>query len=309
MTKEKKASVSALPTRFQQVTESARSNEIMMNINKLKPLLMLDNHVDVYMPNEIFKDLQSPLFTKWQEQAFAYTYYYAISYLFRNCIYGKVTDIKQVNLENIRKSFLGVAGKTLNGIYVKGGILDQMGYTCTLTDMPVYANLDGSRLSSFIMYRENNAQKFSSSTIPTNFMVKVPLKGLYSVPPANYLDLLKEKAANKKIEELLKNFDGHFFEVDQTHKLQLECFLACMSNRKLGYKGFYLYGFFRRQYDQFKGGYNASIKQIQKIIPISEQTLYQYTHELESLKLISKFVRPHKPNTYKATDHVPIIHI
>jgi hypothetical protein len=310
MKKNPKSYFKTSPIKFKQINKDERSNQILTNIQKMKEIMYFDKSVDISLPNEIFNDLQScPLFKNWQQVAFAYSYYYLISYLFRNCIYGKITDISSLNLENIRKQLMGIAGQTMTGIYKQNGILDQLGYTYSLTDYPIDVILFESKLIGFEMFRETDANDNSYSCIPSKFMIKVPLKGLYYIPPVNYKDLLKKKKSNKKIRELLEYHDGHFFNFDNTHVLTIEAFIACMCNPKLGYKGFYLYGFYRRQSDQYQGGFNASIKQIQDIIPISERTLYQYHQELETMKLITKTKTINKPNNYKATRNTPIIEI
>jgi hypothetical protein len=296
-------------TKFIQVNTDIRSISIMENIERLKSILMLDNHVDVYLPNEIFKDFQScPLFKNWQQIAFAYSYYYVACYLYRNCIYAKVVDVNEINLTNIRKNLLGVAGKTMSDIYKKNGILDTLGYTATYNDFPIYAILKkNNMLEGFHTHSELKTTDNYKGAFPPYATFKFPVKAFYNTPIFDYLSLIKMD--NDESNDLLSYCDGHFFNVSASHKIQIETFIACMSNQKLGYKGFYLYGFYRRQSDQYKGGYNASIKQIQDIIPISEKTLLQYHQELEAMNLITKRVIPHSPNTYKAKSIIPTIEI
>jgi hypothetical protein len=304
-------SIKQVPTQFILKSSTERGEQIMMNINKLQSTLMLDKFVDVYLPNDIFDDFrQSQLFRNWQQEAFAYTFYYVISYLYRNCLYSKVIDIDDLGLGAIKKNILNVGSKTFDMIYTKNGLLDQLGYTVTHTDIPIYALLkDDGSLNGFCTYSDFQATTEHKRDIPNNFRFKLPLKALYHVPPKDYLELEKKRKDDIEIDDLLSYTDGHFFDVYSSHKIQIECLIACLSNPKLGYKGFYLYGFYRRQSDRFKGGYNASIEQIQNIIPISTKTLYQYHVELEKMNLITKTVIPHKPNTYKASSHVPTIEV
>lgn len=259
----------------------------MDDSEKMKTILLLDKHTDIYLPNEIFSDfISSPIFDNWQQQAFAYAYYYLSCFLYRNCIYSKITNISDLTFENIRKTIFDVQSRKLEVIYKTNGILDRLGYTCTDNDVPVYAVVDDEkRLQKFETLSEFQQINKVKRTIPTKFQFKFPVKAFFK----------KDFNSENKNE-----YDGHFFHIANTHKIKIETFIACISNPKLSYKGFYLYGFYRRQSDFYQGGYNATIEQIQEYLPISKQTMIGYNNELEAMKLITKTGSLHKPNTYKA---------
>jgi hypothetical protein len=295
-------------SKFKQVHSCERSDQIMSRVKEIYDLIYSDKHSDIFMPNEIFDDLlTSTLFKNFQERAFAYTWYYLSSYLYRNCVYLKHVDINALNLTNIRTKILGVSGKTLMPIYKKKGVLDQLGYTCSLTDFPVKAVFVNSQLSGFEMFRASIEK--ANDVIPPQFQIKVPLRGLYAHPPSNYLELIKSKNIGDDDQEILENFNGHFFDVYNTHRISVNAFIACVSHPDLGYKGFYLYCFYRMQNDRFKDGYRITLENLQKIFPINKKTFLKYHKALENLKLLFKENKPNKPNTYKVSLDVPFIEI
>jgi hypothetical protein len=312
--------VSAIHPRFEIVSTSVTGKHIQENVEKYKSLLLLDGYVDIQIPNQIFSDLLNcSLFSNWQQKAFAYTYYYLISFLYRNCIYSKGVNINDYGLENIKKNFLKISSHKLNHIYTKGGILDQLGYTASQHDIPVEVIIENKKLAKILTVKDaqqsHECDQDSLNTlnhycfIPSAFSFKVPLRGLFIKPPNNYETLYKEKYKDKKIMRKLEKFNGHFFSFANTHKIQIECFIACMSNSRLGYRAFYLYGLHRMLTDKFKNGHNLLIKQIQKEIPISESTLKIFHRELEAMNLIERKIVRHKASTYKASSHVPVIYI
>lgn len=312
--------VTAIRPRFNFVSSTVNAKYTKENIEKYKSLLLLDGFVDVQIPNEIFNDLfNCTLFKNWHQRAFAYTFYYLNSFLYRNCIHCKSDKINSFGLSNLCKIFMDVSSTTLSCIYTKGGILDQLGYTATTHDPPVEIIIEDKKLKQILTVNDahhlhqsdkDNLSTFNSyCSIPSAFLIKVPLKGLYNKPPINYEELNKKKYKNTATKKKLNTFDGHFFDFSNTHKIEIECFIACMSNPLLGYRAFYLYGLHRLMTDKFKNGHNMLIKQLNAKIPMSKKSMQQYHRELEAMNLIQRKIIVHKATTYTALSHVPIIKI
>src|SRR5699024_11535773 len=80
-----------------------------------------------FMPNEIFKDLQSNIKTS-THIAFAYSYYYLTSWLYRNVKYAEDLPI-EINTKTLKK-LLGYNQnyKPINYIIKKNGVLEQINY-------------------------------------------------------------------------------------------------------------------------------------------------------------------------------------
>lgn len=311
--------ITSIIPRFELSSINDRSMTMMDNVENLMRVLILDNVVDVYMPNTIFDDLQKANTTStqlnWQQQAFSYAYYYLTSYLYRNCVHAKVEDINTVNLTAIKRNLMGMGGNTLNFIIKKDGVLDQLGYTFTTNDIPIYAEFDKDtkRFKGFDTLSKVKARTGSRSDalnyIPPKFQIKMPLKGFYSHLPTSYSDLLELAKTDNEAKEMLEYYDGHFYDVVTTHKIQIETFIACMANPVLSYKGFYLYGFYRMQSDRHKHGYKITIENLLKVMRIDRKTLQKYNTELEKMNLIKKINKLHHPSTYIATSHVPVINV
>lgn len=200
-----------------------------------------DKHGKVYMPNDIFELLSTndELMSKQSpDMAVAYTYTYLITWLWRNAKYGQMenenTDVGAI------KEMLGYTStnKTLDYIVKKGGVTDKLGLTQTLNykEAPINYEMDGSVPTFFTQedldehmnpealeeakqYRPNNKRK----------TVKMPVFSLYDTDG----------------EYGQGTFGGN---IENTHEIDFNVFIQCMTNPNLGCKAFYLYGFLK-----FKG--------------------------------------------------------
>jgi hypothetical protein len=240
----------------------------------------------VFMPNEIFNDLK-PLHSKGSSHvAFAYSFYYLISWLFRYCKYDKVNAdmgfIKQALGYN--KDY-----KKLNYLTKKNGLLDEMGYTLTSTDYPIAWDMEDGLEFAYLSELDSDSQKLLRNARGRNFKIKYPVKGLWR----------SEESADEGL------LDGTFFEVDQTHMIPFEVFIYCMENG-LGVTGFYLYSYLSYRCQWFEE-FNSSVERLGEDIGISVKTTERVITRLigsglvdykvnECKKIDGKFMR--KANTY-----------
>ena len=116
----------------------------MMNYEEMQKLLEhnAEKQNDVRVPNEIFDDLVSCELLKVEKNhgranhmAFAFSYFYLITYLYRECKFDYIRPLSTKDLK--RMLGYGETNKRLDYIIKKGGVLDQMGYTETTFDYPV----------------------------------------------------------------------------------------------------------------------------------------------------------------------------
>lgn len=244
----------------------------------------------IYMPNEIFEDFRENMDSS-KHNAFAYTYYYYISYLYRYCKWNVDYKVTQAMIKE--KLQLSPIEKRVDYIIKKGGILDSIGYTKTTDDYPIeWTNENG-----FIEFRtiKEHCKEFNVPVIITDklFKVKLPTKGIFRTPDS----------------ENRKKLDGTFYEVDNTHKVEYSIFEKCMSEEDLGCIAFYIYGFLKNKNDIHGEGYGMALADSDINIGVSHITFGKYVKALEKHKLIkvSRYKRPmvsKKVNVYKTLEYL-----
>lgn len=220
-----------------------------------------DNEEFLFVPNQIFIDLQKNLPTP--HAAFAYSYYFLISYLYRYTKYG----IYLYTQSDI-KSILGYSpsNKKIDYIVKKAGVLDQLGYTESSTDYPVWWEWDGE--PSFKLNSEIR-QEFPiiKNEVGKNYKIKVPLKALY-----------KDKESREE-----KYFDGTFYDKADTHKITIQSFLCAMQDHNIGAVGFYIYCYLKRmnKIHQKSGRYDVHSDKLASELKLSIGTLFKYLKPLD----------------------------
>lgn len=249
------------------------------NYEELSKLLKYNDELEskLYMPNEIFEDLINNV-KNTPHIAFAYTYIYLITWLYRYCKYYGGNDV--ISNSSI-KSFLGYSPdtRTINYLIKKNGLLDKIGYTITDRDMPISVDHDGEELNFSLISElddksketysyESSAEKYLRDTFPMNFTFKYPVK-----------------AFERMIDEDGKIGYGTFYEVDNTHLIPFDIFLYCMTNENINCTGFYLYAYLKHKNDIY-GGYDVSLENLVEETGIAERTLDKYLGMLKKYKMI-----------------------
>lgn len=227
----------------------------------------------MFMPNEIFNDLSSceDLGGRSSHVAFAYSYYYLVSWLYR---FAKYIEYEKYDASTI-KQILGYSrnNKTLNYIIKKGGVLDTLGYTRSVTDPPMYYKYEESMDIDFTLLSDIRALGQDIKSVDVNLRntkIKMPVKGLF-----------REEWAEKE-----NYYNGTFNEVENTHMIPIEVFIKCMSNPDLGCESFYLYAFLSYKYDKFSSGINLSLEQITSQTGIKKSVRDKYINSLKEYNMI-----------------------
>lgn len=238
-------------------------------MNDLKTLLQVNEHQDrVYMPSEIFNDLK-PLHSKGSSHvAFAYSFYYLISWLYRYAKYG------ELNIDTgMIKQVLGYS-KTypeINYIIKKNGFLDQIGYTVSSTDYPIAWSFNNGDIDfTLLSDLDSELRKIIQSRKGKNYKIKIPVKAIWR----------NEDSQIEGIE------DGTIYEIEYTHEMPFDVFMKCMSNKRIGIEGFYIYGYLKYRCDKF-GTYQSSIERIAEDLGMSRNTADKYLTGLAKEQLIA----------------------
>ncbi|WJJ55246.1 hypothetical protein QB910_000002 [Dabrowskivirus KKP3916] len=228
----------------------------------------------IYIPNEIFEDLKK-IIDKGVNIAFAYSYYYLITYLYR---YSKYVEKRFT--QPLLKELLGFSptNKKIDYIIKKDGVLDTIGYTRTVKDYPVSYHLDDDKIPNFTLLSEwkvSHPEYAITQPEERNFRIKYPVKAFYRNEMAEYNDY----------------FNGTFFEARNTHGIEIKTFLDMMDSdteHELKCIGFYLYGFLCSRIGQYGGDWTAISKQ-QLVIDtrLSNWTIDTYIRRLQKRGFIT----------------------
>lgn len=240
----------------------------------------------VFMPNEIFDDLQSHL-EKGVHIPFSYSYIYLCTWLYRHTKHFN----PNIYDNNVLKECLGFNPKTqeINYLIKKNGLLDEIGYLESVRDFPISWEIVDGELH-FDMY--SDYPEFPAK-MSNRFFLKKPVFAFERVDldDSNYV------------------MEGTFYNITNTHMIPFEVFLFCMSKKELGVSAFYLYSYLKYKCDTNHGSYTVSIHSISEQVKMSLTTTKKYISLLKSYKMVDfhhnqeYFVagankEDRKPNTY-----------
>ncbi|MEC0089893.1 winged helix-turn-helix transcriptional regulator [Paenibacillus macquariensis] len=225
----------------------------------------IDSSINVQIPNEIFEDFHQAEFESFNHKCFAYAYYYVVSYLYRNALYG-TRDVSVYSQSNIIS--LSTTNKSsISYITKKGGLLDSIGYTRTTTDYPIAPYMDNGILEFETI--KSLRKRMSDVRLDNNprFTIKEPVKAIVRFDD--------------------EDCTGTFYSFQSTHRIDIMKFITIIADDQLGHVGLYVYGYLNMMFDRFPMGYTISNADLAKVVGCSERTINSYTNRLESLGLIS----------------------
>lgn len=219
----------------------------------------------VYLPNEIFNDLKNNIHIS-SHIAFAYSYMYYITYLYRYCKYldengNKVTQ-KRI------KEYLGYhpSYKNINYIIKRNGLLDSLHYTKSTSNYPIqYLYEPDEDHNEYIIFDTIKNYKHMHNINDKNFKIKKPLKAFYR--------------SNKAM--MNRELTGTFYMVENTHRIDYKLFKSMIENDKLGTKAFYIYGYLKHKCSIFDNSYQRSFKKLSDDTGLSCRSIQIQINRLE----------------------------
>jgi hypothetical protein len=249
---------------------------------------------DIFLPNEIlFDEKILTAMPKWKHRAFFLSYYYLSSFMYRNLVHSKIAEVSMFSPTNLKRLLsAGRISQTYDYIVKKKGMLEQLGWTVTERDYPIYFNIENGEIVDVVSLIQARNDGYILDDLPKTFYIHKPLKAFYRY----------ENNDDQKY------FDGHFFDYKETIKVLTEAFVSILSNKVLGFSGFYFYCYLRYKSNQifFKKyrGMPISHEKIAKDIGLRPKTLQNFTRELKQMGLIDVQHRVKKSNVFLASNTV-----
>lgn len=245
-----------------------------MTYEELKEYLQFNEaETQTFLPNEIFDELK--IINNIQHRAFAYTYIYLTTYLWR---YAKYSAISYTNsTQDKLKEILGRKGdERLNYIIKKNGVLEKLKWLETTNDFPIISEYhqEDNELEFTFISGWKDMDIWEEVKAPNKFTVKRPIRGFNRYPN----DPEMQEEYNDGYE------DGTFEYINNTHQIPFEVFMYCMSKKEVGIKGFYMYAYLFSK-DKMHGGkgYDVTLINLSSQLAIPEKTIDRY------LDIVRKF--------------------
>ncbi|HDX9600984.1 TPA: hypothetical protein ACLBZ7_005547 [Bacillus cereus] len=240
-----------------------------------------DRFGKIFIPNNIFEVLlKDERLTKRGKRTtthvdVAYAYIYLYTWLYRNAKYGSMST-ENSDVGSL-KELIGFSKteKRINYIIKKDGVLDDLGLTRTIPykDAPALFQFNDDVIEFYTVSDEK-------------------------IPITNNRQTVKEPVF------ALENSDGEygygtFFgsmdndNIANTHNVDFEVFIKCMTNEKLGTDAFYLYSFLKHKCDVSGGSIEIALT------TISQQTGITRGKRNDALENLKKYNLIHcTPATY-----------
>ena len=227
----------------------------------------------IYIPNEIFVDFVGCEEIKsGSHVAFAYSYYWLISWLYRYTKYYNNESIKVTTKDIKRALGYNENDKKVDYLIKKNGVLDQLGYSRLDSDVPLnWIYRDNELTFELLSEFDEDNRKYIKKQLGRTFTYKLPVKGIWRTPE----------------DEEDNYWNGTFYEIDNTHLVNYSVFDICMSNKELGCKGFYLYGYLKCRCQWYNGKFNKSMDQIAAEVRLNRKTVMRLIHDLKNIGLVS----------------------
>lgn len=268
----------------------ARKRRAFFTAKEMRELMEVNKFQNyVHMPNEIYPDF-TRAFTELKEEsnngarsshiAYAFGYTFLAHYMWRYTRYYTWDDAKgsvPIN-EAIIKQMLGFSDKSEAYTWLtknKTGFLEQIGYIKKVTDKPIAYYHDEDGIELFFSMESGSASP--ERVTHKSWKVAMPVKGIWRKP--------EDKGTS--------NYEtGTFHVIDNTHMIDMDTFIYCITNPELGVEGFYLYCFLKCMTDKFDNAYNCSQKKMAQITGLS---IDEVKKQLENLEKRNMITNDHKP--------------
>lgn len=272
-----------------QLGKQERSSQLLSNQKKKNPkefsyeeiekiIELKEEERKHFMPNSIFNELKvlfpppkdkEPKTNRGVHIAFSYSYYYLVSWLYRNAKYREC----HINTPTIRQ-LLGYSrtNESMNFIIKRNGVLDKEKFTKTTNNYPVFWEFDEFGDPRFTLIKEvdKKFQREIRKARGNRFFVKYPIKHFH----ADEFDYKEEMKT------------GIFYDISNTHMVDFRVFVHCMSIQELGILAFYIYSFLANKNQLHKKGYDISLEKLSEESGIPYRTTIRYLAMLRSYNLI-----------------------
>jgi|GEM_PF-1789525 len=247
---------------------------------KLKENLQGDN-LSVAMPNELFKQLlqmKEDGELKSVHIGFTYSYIYLQTYMYRYSTYDryvpKTSEIKELLTYNPTE-------QRTDYIIKKNGLLEQKDILTTTNEFPVISEM---------MDADNGIDRVPEITTIQEFCNEHQHETVDEW--RKKMGITRRNDCKYPVFAFEREYDdgcveGTFFDISDTHLIDMDAFLFCMSTDGIGVNGFYVYAYLLDKSNKFNNDFKATHKRIATETGLSEKTIQRVMDSLRSHNLIT----------------------
>ncbi|GAB1782019.1 hypothetical protein [Priestia aryabhattai] len=251
---------------------------LKLNYEKLcKYLKFHDKQYNIFLPNEIFEDLKQ--IKNVQHRAFAYSYIYLITWLWRYSKYGDL-EYSQLSQKKIKETLGRKSDERINYLIKKDGVLEQMKWIESVKDFPIFNQSEGEKY-----YIERLDKEIWNINVELTFVSEMKGEDVwkYVRPPARFTAKKPVRAYTRypndpEMEEDYNSgyCDGTFESIENTHSVPFQVFLYSMTNRNVGTKGFYIYSYLYFKNKLFRDGYDVTVPNLATQLKVAQSTVQEW---------------------------------
>lgn len=242
--------------------------------------LLQENNLSIAMPNELFTQLLQMKEKKELKPVhigFVYAYIYLQTYMYRYSLYGSYVP----NTKEIKEILTYTpTNKAVDYIIKKDGLLEQKNILTTTNDFPIISEMEDD-------YFEGRIPKI---TTIREFIQEYDFE--------TFDDYLKRVNATRSSKCKYPVFafereyhdgyvEGTFFDISNTHLIDINTFLFCMSTKGIGVNGFYIYAYLLDKSNKFNNDFKATHKRIATETGLSEKTIQRVMDALRAHNIIT----------------------
>lgn len=264
------------------------NNNLILNFKDLRNYLNFsDKQENIFLPNEIFEELKQ--IKNIQHRAFAYSYIYLVTWLWRYSKYGDL-EYSQLSQKKIKEILGRKSDERINYLIKKGGVLEQMKWIESVKDFPISNQWEGEKY-----YIESLDKEIWDINVELAFVSEMKGEDVwkYVKPPARFTVKMPVRAYTRHpmdselIEDYDKGYcDGTFEFIENTHSVPFQVFLYSMTNRYVGTKGFYIYSYLYLKNNLFREGYDVTVPNLASQLKIAQSTLQEWLNVLRQYCMV-----------------------
>ncbi|RDY70387.1 hypothetical protein DXT76_13120 [Halobacillus trueperi] len=229
--------------------------------------------------------------------AYAFSYYYLATYLYRYAVYGKSDfNFSEANLKKMLT--ISPSNKGKNGISFiskRNGLLDKIGFLKKESDYPI-----GVRFFDKAWTTEKGIHSFAYlSEINENMPehLKLNTKNSRVNRPIHLVDI-------RNYESQYSNGLGEptYLDPDNTTMISIDIFIYCMTNKELGIEAFHMYSYLKYYTEYYGGKWNCPLEDFPTKFGMKRDTIKKKLKALEEYNMIYNSHEPFVPNLREYTD-------
>lgn len=243
-----------------------------------------EQNLSIVIPNELFAQLlrmKEDKELKPVHIGFTYSYIYLQTYMYRYSTYDSYVP----SVEEIKELLTySPNDQRTNYIIKKNGLLEQKDILTTTNDFPIISEMVDDEYSFDRVIKITTIQEFCKEIQYVTVGEWRNQMGVNRRTTCKYPVFAFKRYVED--DEGGVFCDGTFFDISNTHLINMNTFLFCMITEDIGVNGFYVYAYLLDKSNKFADDFRASYRRIAQETGLSFGTISSLMNALRSHNLI-----------------------